>query len=155
MVKLLLKYKANPNLVSIPGRTALLHMAGCFDVDFNYQTVKLLLEHGACPNIQDRFGATPLQFATNYCWDDSLIETVKLLLEYNADVNLVDQLGNTPFVLAFDRPHKESYPRDGFPPPRKRNNNEVLKLLWSAKTDINLITNRGITEMNIIIALHD
>ena len=158
VVKLLLQHKTNPNLVDISGRTSLLYMSGR-PGNFNYEIAKLLLEHGADPNIQENFGATPLQFATNYSWDDTMIETVKLLLKYKADVNLTDKQGNTPFVLAFDElydvTHEESHIKLRFPPPKKRNNKEILKLLLLAKTDINLITKKEISEMDIIEALRN
>ena len=76
IVKLLLEYGADPNILSRGGDTALIGAS-----QRNYtDTVKLLLEYSADPNLQDKKGSTALKCVSEYGYTD----TIEVLREYGA-----------------------------------------------------------------------
>ncbi|MEM7173726.1 MAG: ankyrin repeat domain-containing protein [Bacteroidota bacterium] len=80
-VKLLLKYKADPNI-------ALCSAAKKGNVDY----INVLLEYGADVNCRDEYQNTPLHKAVGY----GNVDCVHVLLEHGADVNCRDTYQNTP-----------------------------------------------------------
>jgi ankyrin repeat protein len=79
LVKLLLDYKANPNLTSPYGWTPL--MSAC--QRGSLPIVKLLLKRGAKPNLRNVHGDTAIIFAAN----TDRVEMVRALLDAGADIN--------------------------------------------------------------------
>ena len=121
-VRLLLKFKADPNHSQMQGRSILFSalsdtniLAALLDAgasvdpvtkdesnltplcvaarDNNTAAVKLLLEHGANPNVRTANGATPLHLATYGPADREVFE---LLLAHQADPNVRNSNGETP-----------------------------------------------------------
>ena len=130
IVKLLLEYKADPNIQD--GDTALIGAS----YEGNEEIVELLLEYKANPDLQDDDGDTALIGASykgnegvvkllldnnadiniqNIYGKTALIEAsyngreeiVKLLLENNAKVNIQDNICNTALIWAFGEGHEE------------------------------------------------
>lgn len=102
IVKLLLRYEANPNVGhdEITGYSSLGVAVGKGYLDI----VKLLLEHKANPNLKYYLtGKTPLIAAI----DLDLTEIVELLLNHKADPNLgyatSSSMSKKPFTLAFEK----------------------------------------------------
>lgn len=118
IVKLLLKYNADPNISSDDGRTPL--MVACFLRQHN--VVHLLLQAGAKVNLQTDHNATALLLAS--MMDDTAL--VSLLLNANAEVNVQDSVGVTALYWAC---------RNG--------NNEMIECLLKAKADPKLCTHDG------------
>ncbi len=121
MVKLLLKYKADPNDTLFDGRPllfgalsnpemleVLLDAGGKVDsclsdgktaldqaVNDNspVAAVEILLKHGADPNVRDLRGSTPLHYAV---WGSAFGKKIELLLDHRADPNVRNNDGETP-----------------------------------------------------------
>ena len=98
-VKLLLKYRTNPNIQNRDGRTAL-HRAV---VHGHEECVKLLLKHGGDPNIQNMDGRTALHWPSYWGYT----EIIKLLLVYGANPNIKNKDGETAFDVAKNKECKE------------------------------------------------
>jgi len=114
IVKLLIQYGANANLISDDGITQLSNATGAGNLAMVQTLVELgaqvtigtplhtsiaygypdiaryLLDHGADVNAQDADGRTPLFFAAMYGHDD----LVAFLLMHGANKDLLDQNGN-------------------------------------------------------------
>ena len=88
LVKILLDYGANPNLLNKQGFYSPLSEA-C--VTNRVSTVKLLIEYGADVNYQYNKSETALTVAAKECKN---FELVKLLLNHGADVKLIDRFGH-------------------------------------------------------------
>ena len=92
IIKLLLKYKADPNIKGINGYSALRNAVNNEDV----YLVKLLLEYGADPNTRDTVAKiTPIMYLDSYNLD-----IADALLDYGADIDAQDELGNTALHYA-------------------------------------------------------
>jgi len=91
MVDLLLKWGADPNVITSNG-AALLNMAANRDAP---DIVRAMLDHGADPNIRGRYGLTPLMRAAQM----EHLENVCLLLEHGADINAKDEHGVTALMI--------------------------------------------------------
>ncbi len=87
LVKILLEYGANPNLINGDGLYSPLSEV-C--VTNRLSTAKLLLEHGADVNYQYKKSETALTVAVKECKN---FEMVKLLLDNGADPKLIDRFG--------------------------------------------------------------
>ncbi|KAF3937098.1 Ankyrin-1 [Dactylella cylindrospora] len=95
MVKALLEFGADPNIMDEYGTTPL-----CKVEDLT--VARLLLEAGALPNRgRDRSGRTPLLIATELRSTSGPM--VKLLLAYKADLEIKDKDGCTPLLRAAQR----------------------------------------------------
>ena len=94
IIKLLLEYKADPNIPNDKGETALM-------LSRNPETIKLLLDHKADPNIKDNGKRTPLMVAALI----KNFEIVKLLVEAGADVNAVSNNKKSAIVIALSHEH--------------------------------------------------
>jgi ankyrin repeat protein len=92
MVRLLLKHRADPNVMSKSGESVL-HFAVNTS---NPAVVSLLITEGAAINACDREGRTPLHEAA--CLQST--EIIAVLLSNNAQVRVCDVDGNTPLHLA-------------------------------------------------------
>lgn len=99
MVRLLLQYQADPNIVDDQGQGALHASAG----HSNAAIMQQLFDAGANPDIADNSGYTPLHIAAMY--DE--IEPVQLLLQQGADRNISTQNGQLPIDIALDEGHDE------------------------------------------------
>lgn len=88
LVKILLEYGANPNLLNKTGFYSPLSEA-C--VTNSISTVKVLIEYGADVNYQYNKSETALTVAAKECKN---FELVKLLLEHGADPKLMDRFGH-------------------------------------------------------------
>ena len=101
MVKLLLRYRADPNIASDNGDTPLLFAAG----DGYLDIVQLLLDHGARTGIQTGVNRNfPLLWAAH----DGRLEIMQLLLDHGADPNIQDDSGSTPLKLAASNGHVDA-----------------------------------------------
>jgi ankyrin repeat protein len=105
LMRLLLEYKADPNLATNEGSTALMAAAGVNWVvaqtfsrsDNEYiEAAKLCLEKGADVNAVDSQGFTAMHGATNRGFD----AMVKLLAEHSAKLDVKDKQGRTPMTFA-------------------------------------------------------
>jgi ankyrin repeat protein len=99
IVKLLLKYGANPNrgtftgsFPELLGATALFYAAG----NGNVEIAKALIDGGANVNVRTKGGFTPLMEAAQA----GSYEVAKLLIERGADPNAKDAKGQTALTLA-------------------------------------------------------
>ena len=92
-VKLLLDYKADPEICSIYCDFPL-HIASAKG---HIDCVKLLLEHGADPDVYDENGETPLFAALRR----NRGNCVKLLLDHSADIDVVNMDDITPLMFAY------------------------------------------------------
>ncbi|KAL2864836.1 ankyrin repeat-containing domain protein [Aspergillus lucknowensis] len=101
-VRLLLERGADPNVASLQGREAALHVA---TKDSDVKSVELLLKYGAEVNIQDRHGHSPLHNAARTWYTRKLFarqreKIIQLLLERGADVLATDSHGDTPLIIS-------------------------------------------------------
>lgn len=134
IAKLLLEYKANPNVVSDwPNKTPLLLAAE----QGNEKLMDLFLEYGA--DINQRGIWTPGQSgntALHAAAVNGNEEAAKLLLSKGADVNAKGTNDNTPLHHAVGR------------------HLHMVKLLVSNGSDVNAKNNRGETPLHIIAGLY-
>ena len=129
VVAKLLSLKADPNIISRNGATALSEAAGSSspemvallleggaDVNPGFDTqpplclavangrkvsiVRMLLEHGADPNLRDAKGYTPLHYAVRIEMRKAVVVVVDLLLLHGADLFALDPTGRTPLEVA-------------------------------------------------------
>jgi ankyrin len=105
LMRLLLEYKADPNLATSEGSTALMAAAGVNWVvaqtfsrsDNEYiEAAKLCLEKGVDVNAVNSQGFTAMHGATNRGFD----AMVKLLAEHGAKLDVKDKQGRTPMTFA-------------------------------------------------------
>ena len=99
MVKLLLSYNANSNILD-PGKCTPLHWAAARGL---VEIVELLLLAGADPDIQDLAKSTALHEAVR----KENIAIIELLLKHNADPNLRDISGETPYCMAKNNQNRD------------------------------------------------
>jgi uncharacterized protein len=92
IIKLLLEYKADPNLTGYGGICAL---GGAASKGY-LEVVKLLISNGAEVNNQNFLAVTPLMLAAS----SGHIEIVKLLIEKRADVNAISSHGYNALICA-------------------------------------------------------
>tara|TARA_Y100000588_G_C14279324_1_gene936102 strand:+ start:2209 stop:4374 length:2166 start_codon:yes stop_codon:yes gene_type:complete len=81
ILKMLLKFEANPNLQNKKGFTAL--MLAVLQDSVNYEIIQYLLEHNADPNVESNEGVTALEIAFN----NNDTKSIDLLLQYGAKIN--------------------------------------------------------------------
>ena len=161
VVRLLLKYNANTDIIASNGFTAL----GFVCYLGNAKIVSLLLEAGAETNLKLNV-YTALYFATV----ENYHEVVELLLRFNADPNIpADIDGTTPLMIAcshrqkkivklllqagayVDLQGKDSYGRQtALHTPAYDNATEILSLLLDAKANVNIQNIDGYTPMHYI-----
>ncbi len=111
MIKLLLNYKANPNLfihyldmTSLGGTYSYHTIFSCAIKEMaDKDIIKLLLGFGADPNIQDSSGLTALMQAILVNDKEKKLEYVKLLLDYGALLDLKNNQGRTALDIAWRR----------------------------------------------------
>ncbi len=99
MVKILLKYGADPNAKNDIGETPLYIAARTTTATIDQDTIEIirnLLKYGADPNAKSNDGWMPLHNAAS----NRNLEAVKLLIKYNADVKATDNNGWTPLHFA-------------------------------------------------------
>jgi len=120
IVKLLIKYGANINLIDRFGKTAFMYAIQNVDL----LMIRLLLSRGADPNIAMIWNNyTPLMSAVQI----GDIKLVKLLLQDNRiDVNIQNIEHNTALILALINEHYD-----------------VVKILVEAKSDLNIKNGQG------------
>ncbi len=91
LVKLLLQYKADPNIEDIQGVTALMYGTG------NSTIFKMLLDHGADLNATDVFKYAMMHYACAI----GNIPVVEIILTRNRDlINTISTIGETPLFVA-------------------------------------------------------
>ncbi len=128
VVALLLKLKADPNILDFSGFSPLCLNTSDSEItqllldhgaEIDYQTnpdgntalhfaaqngqletAEVLLKNGANPNIQNEKGETPLCLALKKGEEQS----GELLLKYNANPNIADRTGASPLIISFNRP---------------------------------------------------
>ena len=123
--KLLLNYKANPNIFPKEDKSTLMLAVKSKNLELvkllvekgakvnalsnysketalfeaaeenNYEIVKYLLEHGANPNIKNKYGEIVLHNLS-----DEDISIYKILVEHGADINIKDDYGYTSLAMA-------------------------------------------------------
>jgi ankyrin repeat protein len=105
-VKLLLKYKANPNSVDKHNETALYNFIVYKNyTNYTYEIAKLLLEHGADPNIPSAYGNShnTVVHKVFKAYDEDLTtgrkDLIPLLLKYGADLTIKNSDGKTPLDI--------------------------------------------------------
>ncbi|MGL6119167.1 MAG: ankyrin repeat domain-containing protein, partial [Fusobacteriaceae bacterium] len=79
LVKILLEYKADPNIADPNGSSPLEYAVRYNE---NIELLKLLLFSGANPNVQNDQGETPLMISKTIKQDGKII--AKILIEYGA-----------------------------------------------------------------------
>ena len=93
LVKLLLQYKADPNIEDIEGVTALMYGTG------NSTIFKMLLDHGADLNATDVFKYTMMHYACAI----GNVRVVEIIQTRNRDlINTISTEGHTPLLVATD-----------------------------------------------------
>lgn len=104
-MKLLLEFKADPNITTLEGATPLMAAAGvgiwktgesAGTNDEAFEAVKLLVELGADVNAMDANGDTALHGAAMRGAD----AIVQLLVDKGAKLNVVNKIGWTPWIVA-------------------------------------------------------
>lgn len=100
IVKLLLQYKADPNIRISLAQYAALTRAIIYK---NKDIFKLLLEAGADPDTQDKYKHTPLTDAV----ERGLEEEVIMLLKAGALLDLRDRYGKTALDIAIEKKNKK------------------------------------------------
>jgi len=113
VVKALMEAKADPNIPTDSGTTALIMTAGAgTDVQrarepeeqaMAVQTAKYLVEHGADVNARGQFGWTPIH-AASY---QGLNEVISYLVSKGANINAKDDFGQTPLSISLSVLTKE------------------------------------------------
>jgi ankyrin repeat protein len=132
MIRFLLKHRADPNIVSTGGYTAL-YLA---IKENHYYTSKLLLLNGAIPNIgSTKTNAYPLFSAIH----KETNKYVKLLLKHGADINIKDIQGKTVLY---------SLPFANYKQPEKI---KMFEYLLQEGVDINSQNNNGNTILDLLI----
>ncbi|KAL8755199.1 MAG: hypothetical protein Q9199_003807 [Rusavskia elegans] len=150
-LSMLLGLRADPNLVTKEGKTALglASSKGCIE------NIRLLLEKGSNLESRDRQGRTPLLIAVNY----NQPEAVQVLLDAGADPNLATDRGNTALnfasregfveiiTLLLENGSKlESRNHQGWTPllsAVNANQQEALQVFLDARADVNAKLNDG------------
>lgn len=89
IMKLLLEYGANPNIITRVHKRSALHLNIRSE-----RLMKLLLDYGADPNIKDKNGHTPL-----HLFDELSIEQMELLLEKGGNPNSISNNSYSPLDL--------------------------------------------------------
>jgi len=97
MVKLFLQHKADPDIQSFYGKTALMFASK----QHRAKSVKLLLQYNANIDLQNSSKETALLLASS----EGHIEIVNILLQHNANPDLRDFLGRTALMLASKHNH--------------------------------------------------
>lgn len=129
MAELLLANRANVNLISKGGWTALLSAA----ISGRTERVEFLLAHGAEVNATKDDGDTSLHLAAYYNFPD----VVKLLLASGAEVNAINKDGQPPL-------HSTIGYYDG--------KMEMVELLLAHGADVNIKDNDGKTPLHLAVA---
>ena len=132
-IKILLKRKANINIVNNDGYTALMCVANDRLGYVGKNTTEMLLKYRADINVQTSRGWTALMLATanhSYYADNNTIKNmIELFIKYNANVNLKNCNGQTALMCAVLNYAERNY---------TGNNPEIVKLLLDHGSDINL-----------------
>jgi len=104
-VKLLLSYKADPNIISDDlNKNTALHMVcrKSFMNDLNIEIIKLLLDNGADIHARDSYGREPLHWVGGISDNHMRTRVLDLLMKYGADLNAQDNNGDTPLNIMID-----------------------------------------------------
>ena len=103
--KLLIQYKANPNILSDDlNRDSALHML-CRKSFMNENTLemmKLFLDHGANIHARDVYGREPLHWIGGIGDPNFRTRVLDLLMKYGANINATDNNGDTPLNVTID-----------------------------------------------------
>ncbi|PAA70813.1 hypothetical protein BOX15_Mlig012742g1 [Macrostomum lignano] len=95
VVKLLIEFKANPNVRDSLGNTPALRAAW----QGQTETLRYLLQHGANPDLQNQIGRSPLHVAA----ENGHLDCSKLLVRFGAHVDLGDRQGYSPVHSAAEK----------------------------------------------------
>ena len=117
LVKVLIARKANVNVASRFGVTALMYAR-------NLPTVKLLLEAGASVKDKDTYGRTPLRYAV----EGADPEVVRALIEAGADVNAKDDKDMSVLQVAKSK-LQLGIPEQDLPDAYRKQVHKVIELL--------------------------
>jgi ankyrin repeat protein len=104
-VKVLLSYKADPNVVSGDlNKNTVLHMVcrHSFINDRSIEIIKLLLSNGANVHARDSYGREPIHWIGGISDDRMRTVVLDLLMQYGADLNAQDKNGDTPLNIMID-----------------------------------------------------
>lgn len=140
IVKLLLKYGADPDLLDGRGFTALMHAA----IGEELEIAKILIENGANVDVRsyngdpwiNKDGNTALMTLSSLTeiWNDpdsKVVEITELLLNHGADVNAINDDGETALMLASKQLRVNS-----------------VKTLLAYGADVNIKNNDGYTAIS-------
>jgi len=153
VIKLLVEAKADPNIPTESGTTALMMTAGAgTDVQrarepeeraLATQTAQFLVEHGADLNVHGQFGWTAMHAASYQGQNDM----ISFLASKGADVNAKDEFGQTPLSISLSVLTKEIGARRLQIPRRYRQETAELLLKLGAgtleKTGVNVVLQRS------------
>ena len=158
IVKLLIKKKADINLTSYDGQSAL--MFAC-EKPNSLILVQILLRAGANPNLQRRDGTTALHLACA----GGFLEYVQTLLQFKADPNMQENEGLTPLMDATQYNYheivkllvksganidlKDIYGATALMLAIITNNPDLTATLLKAKTDVNIQDVYGVTALSL------
>jgi len=97
-VKVLFKYKADPNIANVPGITPFSYMMKTFIMfkEEDEQMVDLFLENKANVKTKDYSGDTPLHLAAQRCTP----AICQMLIDYKADMNALNKSKESPLHFA-------------------------------------------------------
>lgn len=125
-LKILLQYKANPNVFATVEKKSPLHNAIVNGKrDKRIEIIEILLENGADINIQNAFQKTPLHTVAAVIGIYKNSEIFLYLLKNGADPNIPDKYGETPAYYIQEK--LESYEKDGYKVPMLESMIEALK----------------------------
>ncbi len=102
VLKLLVKNKANVNVLMMPRKWTPLHCT----FGQKKEAAKILIENGAEIDAMDSQGKTPLFWAIN-SGNENLINIARMLIDKGADVNIVTSTDETPLLVACKKGHAE------------------------------------------------
>jgi len=153
VIKLLVEAKADPNIPTESGTTALMMTAGAgTDVQrarepeeraLAAQTAQFLVEHGAKVNVHGQFGWTAVHAAAYQGQNDIL----SLLVKNGADINAKDDFGQTALSISLSVLTKEIGARRLQIPRRYREDTAKLILALGAtpldKSGVNVVLQRS------------